>query len=76
VLVAHYRIDQTHSNAYTAWQAMGSPQAPTPEQYARLRRAGGLQLITSPAWMTASQGALTVRTQMPHESVSLLRLSW
>jgi xylan 1,4-beta-xylosidase len=76
VLVAHYRIDQTHSNAYTAWQAMGSPQAPTPEQYARLRRAGGLQLMTSPVWMAASQGALTVRTQMPHESVSLLRLIW
>src|SRR5437016_1617104 len=36
VLLRHYRIDQKHSNAYTVWKEMGSPQSPTPEQYARL----------------------------------------
>ena len=30
----HYRIDGTHSNAYTVWKAMGSP---------RVRRARSLQ---------------------------------
>ena len=39
VLLEHYRIDQNHSNAFTVWQAMGSPQSPTPEQYAQLRAA-------------------------------------
>ena len=29
----HYRIDNEHSNAYTAWKLMGSPQPPTPAQY-------------------------------------------
>src|SRR5690606_23294246 len=33
-------IDQNHGNAYTVWQAMGSPQNPTSEQYAKLERAG------------------------------------
>ena len=31
VFAQHYRIDATHSNAYSAWQAMGSPQNPTPD---------------------------------------------
>jgi xylan 1,4-beta-xylosidase len=36
VLVENYRIDETHSNAYTAWQKIGSPQQPTTEQYQKL----------------------------------------
>jgi xylan 1,4-beta-xylosidase len=32
VLLRHYRIDQEHSNAYTAWKSMGSPQNPSAEQ--------------------------------------------
>jgi xylan 1,4-beta-xylosidase len=35
VLVEHYRIDDDHSNAYTAWQQMRSPQKPTAEKYDR-----------------------------------------
>jgi len=38
VLLQHYRIDQAHSNAWEAWKAMGSPQAPTAEQYAELEK--------------------------------------
>ena len=40
VLLEHYRIDDTHSNSYTVWKAMGSPQSPTPEQYAQLEGSG------------------------------------
>ena len=29
VRLTHYRIDDTHSNAYTVWKAMGSPQNPS-----------------------------------------------
>lgn len=76
VLVEHFRIDATHSNAYTAWQQMGSPQQPTSEQYAQLRAAGGLQLLTSPEWLDVHDAAVRVSTAMPRESVSLLRLRW
>jgi xylan 1,4-beta-xylosidase len=37
-----YRIDQTHSNSFTAWHEMGSPESPTGEQYAKLKEAGRL----------------------------------
>jgi xylan 1,4-beta-xylosidase len=54
-LIQHYRIDQTHSNAYTAWKNMGSPQSPTPDQYKQLEAAGQLALLDSPHWAPAAR---------------------
>lgn len=76
VLVQHYRIDQTHSNAYTVWLAMGSPQQPTPEQYAALRSAGQLQTLTSPTWLDVKDGSVQLSTDLPRQAISLLQLSW
>jgi xylan 1,4-beta-xylosidase len=76
VLLQHFRVDETHSNAYTAWQEMGSPQHPTAEQYAALQAAGQLQLLTSPEWLDVSSGQLAVNTDLPHLGISLLRVSW
>lgn len=42
VRVRQYRIDKDHSNAFTAWQKMGSPQQPTAQQYLQLEKAGQL----------------------------------
>ena len=44
--LTHYRVDQDHSNAYTVWKAMGSPQTPTAAQRATLEKAGELQMLT------------------------------
>jgi xylan 1,4-beta-xylosidase len=76
VRVTHYRIDDTHSNAYTAWKAMGSPQKPSAEQIAELKSKAGLQLSEAPYWITAANGAIDVHTDMPRHAVSLLQLSW
>jgi xylan 1,4-beta-xylosidase len=76
VLVRHYRIDETHSNAWTAWKAMGSPQHPAPEQYAALEAAGQLQLAESPRWVDVRGGAATLEFSLPRQAVSLLELSW
>jgi xylan 1,4-beta-xylosidase len=76
VMLEHYRIDETHSNAYTVWKAMGSPQSPTPEQYAQLKAAGQLQLLTSPEWLDVSGGKVTVSTTLPRQAVSLMHLKW
>jgi xylan 1,4-beta-xylosidase len=76
VLLEHFRIDDTHSNAYTVWVAMGSPQAPTPEQYAQLKAAGQLQTLTSPTWLDVTAGSVTVTTTLPREATSLLHLTW
>jgi xylan 1,4-beta-xylosidase len=76
VLVTHYRIDDTHSNAYTVWKAMGSPQKPSAQQIAELKNRAGLELLESPRWMTAQGGAVTIPTDMPRHAVSLIQLSW
>lgn len=76
VLVTHYRIDETHSNAYTVWKTMGSPQHPTTQQYQKLGAADGLQLLNSPVWAEVSNGTVTMTTVMPAHSISLVTLKW
>jgi xylan 1,4-beta-xylosidase len=76
VLVTHYRIDREHSNAYTVWQAMGSPQQPTSEQYARLEAAGQLELLESPRWIAVEKAAAELNFKLPRQGVSLVQLSW
>jgi xylan 1,4-beta-xylosidase len=76
VLLEHYRIDDTHSNAYTAWKNMGSPQSPTPDQYAQLKAAGQLQLLNSPARLDVDDGKVTIAASLPRQAVSLLLLKW
>jgi xylan 1,4-beta-xylosidase len=76
VLLAHYRIDQDHSNAYTVWKQMGSPQNPTAEQYAKLEAAGQLQLLDSPQWIVPQGGRIDVTFVLPRQGVSLIRLTW
>ena len=38
--VTSYLVDENHSNAYTIWQNMGSPQHPTKEQIHDLKIRG------------------------------------
>ena len=76
VLLKHFRIDDTHSNSYSAWKAMGSPQQPTPAQYAQLEAAGQLQLLGSPEWRTPAKGALDLDFALPRQGVSLIEITW
>jgi xylan 1,4-beta-xylosidase len=76
VLLEHYRIDETHSNAFTAWKKMGSPRTPTAERTVQLKAAGQLQLLSSPAWIDVTGGKVSVEMALPRQAVSLLRLEW
>jgi xylan 1,4-beta-xylosidase len=74
VLLQHFRIDQSHSNAYEAWRRIGSPQQPTPEERADLERASDLALLGSPEWVRPESKKLTLRLNLPRQAVSLLVL--
>ena len=76
VLVRHYRIDNNHSNAFAAWKKMGSPQTPTPVQYAELESAGQLQLLESPGWLRSTGPSVDIKFELPRQAVSLLELEW
>jgi xylan 1,4-beta-xylosidase len=76
-LLQHYRIDGTHSNAYTAWQAMGSPQHPTAEQYGSLQSSAQLETLTSPIWVDVHEdGKIMVPFSLPRQGISLLLVTW
>jgi xylan 1,4-beta-xylosidase len=72
----HLRIDEEHSNAFSAWKRMGSPQAPTPEQYAKLEAAGTLAALGRPETVRVENGAVLVKFNLPRQGVSLLVLDW
>jgi xylan 1,4-beta-xylosidase len=76
VLLQHYRIDETHSNSYTVWKKMGSPQSPTADQYAKLKDRGQLELFTSPEWLDVTDGKVTIATSLPRQATSLMHLKW
>lgn len=76
VLLQRFRIDATHSNAYTEWKSMGSPDAPTADQIAKLKAAGQLEALTSPEWLDVHDGKLLMRSELPRQGVELLQLSW
>ena len=73
--VTHYRIDETHSNAYGEWKRMGSPIAPNDAQYARLLEASKLTTIDQPAARATSAGT-ELAFRLPRQGVSLVVLDW
>lgn len=76
-LLQHYRIDATHSNSYTAWKAIGSPQHPTAEQYASLQNSSRLESLTSAVWVDVQKdGRISVPVSLPRQAISLLVLTW
>jgi xylan 1,4-beta-xylosidase len=74
--LTEWRIDQNHSNAYTAWKKMGSPQQPSPDQYAQLEKAGQLQLLTPEKRVPVANGRVSLTFQLPRQGVSLIELKW
>jgi xylan 1,4-beta-xylosidase len=74
--VTHYRVDQEHSNSYEAWKRMGSPQSPTPAQYAELERAGKLKTLEQGRRVSVERGALELTFQLPRQGVSLFKVTY
>ena len=75
-LIEHFRIDSDHSNAFTAWKEMGSPQSPNAHESELLQSIGQLQLLSSPAWVDMQEGSVKLQFVLPRQGLSLLRLSW
>ena len=69
-----YRVDQSHSNAYAAWQKMGSPAQPSAEQTEALQRAGALKESVPSHRVTVRQGKVSFAFSIPRQGVMLVRL--
>ena len=75
-LLEHFRVDADHSNSFTAWKEMGSPQSPSESEYKRLESAGQLQLLNSPTWIETKQGTVQLHLTLPRQGLSLVRVAW
>lgn len=76
MLMEHWSVDHDHSNAYTVWQGMGSPQNPSPVQLEQLKAAGQLQLLDSPRWVSVQGDTIHLTFSEPREGLSLLDFAW
>ncbi len=70
-----FRIDADHSNAYTAWQRLGSPQTPTTEQYELLEKASHLASMAEPTTIPVEAGHTQVSITLPRQGVSLIQIT-
>ncbi len=74
---SHFRIDEQHSNSYGAWLRMGSPQTPTPAQFAALEKASALEALEPARQVTVGRdGVVTADFDLPRKSVSFVKLAW
>jgi xylan 1,4-beta-xylosidase len=72
LIVTHYRIDQSHSNAYAEWVRQGRPMYPTAEQRAAIEARAGLEQLEPPRAITSHAGKISLSFTMPVHSISLL----
>ncbi|HEY8458535.1 MAG TPA: glycoside hydrolase [Actinopolymorphaceae bacterium] len=73
-LVRHYRIDARHSNSYTVWKSLGSPQDPTDAELAQITARQGLEELEPARTVAAESGRITLDVSLPLPAVSLLTL--
>jgi xylan 1,4-beta-xylosidase len=73
--LTHYRMDKDHSNSYAVWQAMGSPQTVTGDDFKKLEASGKLAVLET-GTVDATNGAATLTTHLPRQGVSLLRIDY
>lgn len=76
VRIRQFRIDDEHSNAYTAWKAMNAPVPISPAQAVELQQAGQLAELGPPKTLRVQDGKLVLQCQLPRQAVSLFVIRW
>jgi xylan 1,4-beta-xylosidase len=73
--VTHYRIDDNHSNAYTKWLELGSPQNPSPQMLAKLTAAMELEMLEPAGVIDITSGEALLNFKLPRFALSLIILN-
>ena len=69
--VERYLIDETHSNSYTVWQEMGSPQNPDDQQVKKLMQISILQNTGYEGSRAITDGIFTIEDVLKRQAVVL-----
>lgn len=75
LVLKHYRIDHSHSNAYAEWVRQGKPMYPAPGQRAAIKARAGLELLEPPTKLASQNGTVKLSFQLPVHGISLLIVS-
>ena len=70
-----FRVDGDHSNSFTAWKKMGSPQKPTPAEQKRLEESGSPE-HASLETLAMTDATATLNFPLSRQGVYLVRLKW
>jgi xylan 1,4-beta-xylosidase len=71
---SEFLVDAEHSNANRAWQQMGSPAHPTPEQTDQLEKAGALEQTVRDHRLEVKRGEIAIDLALQRQGVMLIRL--
>jgi len=75
VRVTHTRVDDTHGDAFTAWQSQGSPEMPSAPQLAALREAMEPVALGPDHVAPVADGAVSLSFDLPRFGISLFELA-
>ncbi|MBO0810540.1 MAG: glycoside hydrolase [Microlunatus sp.] len=70
----HLRIDANHSNSFTVWESLGSPQDPTPDELGKITERQGLEELEAHRRVIPSGNTASLELSLPLPSASLLIL--
>ncbi|MDZ7616068.1 MAG: hypothetical protein U1E05_03635, partial [Patescibacteria group bacterium] len=73
VTMHHWRVDETHSNAYTIFRELGRPEQPSAEQIAQIKSRMGLERLEEPRVLRIA-GPVHVKIDLPCNALSLIEL--
>lgn len=74
--ITRHLVDESHSNAFTAWLAMDSPQQPTEAQIAELEEACRLAVVDEQPRFIEEEALSAVMFPLSRQGVTLLELEW
>ena len=70
-----WRVDHDNGNAFTTWQAMGSPDKPDRQQVATLIRASQISARSLPLGTVGTDGSVKLQRQLPLQGVELIEIA-
>jgi len=74
--VSDFRVDDSHGNAFAAWQSQGAPPTPSPDQLAELEQVmHPLPLAPESAVQVPGDGTLPLDFELPRFGVSLVTVA-
>jgi xylan 1,4-beta-xylosidase len=74
--ITRHLVDETHSNSFTAWQAMGSPQQPTEAQIAELEQACKLVPVDEQPRFIEEENLSAVMVTLARQGVTMIEMEW